>query len=238
MKILYYDLETKPILGYAWGTYQTDLLTIEQDSGLLCFAYKINDGATRSLSLKDYTEKQMVKELWRLFDEADVLIAQNGDRFDMRVANKLFLKHGLNPPSPYKTVDTLKLARKYFKFDSNKLDHLARYLLGERKVSTGGMSLWIDCMNGHVSALRKMERYCRHDVNLLYQLYHKLKGWHTGHPNHNIYNGTTHKCPNCGGPTQRRGVMITKVRKYQRYACQSCGAWSKGEIIKVDKVIS
>jgi predicted RNA-binding Zn-ribbon protein involved in translation (DUF1610 family) len=237
MKTIFFDLETSPMLGYAWQTWDARLLSIEQYTKLLSFAYKVNDKPTKVLSIRTHTERQMVCELWKLFDEADVLIAQNGDKFDVRLANRLFLKHGLKPPQPYKTVDTLKLAKKYFRFDSNKLDYLAEFLLGERKISTD-FDLWAACMKKDEKALRKMERYCKKDVDLLVRIYEKLKPWHTGHPNSNLYNETTHRCPVCGGKTQKRGFMVTRVGKYQRYQCTECGAWSKGERIKHDKVIS
>lgn len=237
MKILFYDLENTPLLAYTWGTYKTNVLSILDSQRLLSFAYKFDDGPTHVLSRRLYTERQLVKKLWKLFDEADVVCAQNGDAFDQKVANHLFIKYGLKPPSPYKTIDTLKIAKKYFKFPSNKLDYLAEFLLGERKIETN-FSLWVRCMKGEEAALKEMEKYNVHDVDILYRVYHQLKGWHTGHPNHNLYSDNTHTCPVCGGKTQRRGFMYTRTGKYQRYQCVECGAWSKGEKIKHDKVLT
>lgn len=236
MNILKYDIETSPILGFTWNAYEDNLLKIEKDSGLLAFAYMWNDGPITVLSKRLYSERQMVKILWELFNEADVIVAQNGDKFDIRWANRLFIKYKLKPPAPYKTVDTLKLARKYFKFTKNSLDYLSEILLGEKKIETNS-KLWFDCMRGDTSALKEMEKYCIHDVKLLDGVYNKLKVWHTGHPNSNLYNNTTHKCPVCGGNTQKRGFMVTRAAKYQRFACTKCGAWSHGERIKSDKVI-
>lgn len=244
MKILFYDLETSPILGYAWQNYKTNLLSIEKESGLLSFSYKVatfngnkvDDGPVQNFSRRKYTEKQMVKILWKLFDEHDVICAHNGDRFDMRMANRLFIEHKLKPPSPYKTIDTLKIARKHFRFDSNKLDDLVYFLFGERKHTTG-LKLWMDCMKGRKESLKQMEEYCGHDVELQFQLYKTLRSWHTGHPNSNLYNETTHKCPVCGGDTIKRGYNYTRAGKYQRYQCKVCGAWSQGEKINEDKVI-
>ena len=239
MKILYFDLETSPILGFAWGNYKTNLLSIEKESGLLAFSYKVDDGPVQNLSRRKYTEKQMTKKLWKLFDEHDVICAHNGDRFDLRVANKLFIRHKLRPPSPYKTIDTLKIARKNFRFDSNKLDDLSNFLFGERKHSTG-MKLWMDCMKGDKKALKTMEEYCGQDVNLQYKVYQELRAWHTGHPNSNLYNNTQYNCPVCGSDkTIKRGFNFTRVGKYQRYQCKNrgCGAWSQGEKVNEDKVI-
>jgi len=238
MNITYFDLETRPILGYAWTMWDANILHTVKESGLISFAYKVNDEPTKVVSTREYSEKQLVKMLWKIFDDADILVAQNGDKFDVKVANRLFIEHKLKPPSPYKTIDTLKIAKKYFRFDSNKMDNLAFYLLGERKIPTD-MSLWVKCMAGDKTALKNMEQYCKHDVELLYRVYHKLKGWHTGHPNLNLYNGTSHECPMCGGKTQKRGFAFTRVSKYQRYQCVGeCKGWSTGERIPLEaKVI-
>lgn len=237
MKILFTDLETTPILGYVWRAYEDNLLDIKKDFGLLCFAYSWNEEQVSVVSLSNHSERQMVKKLWKLFNEADVIVAQNGDRFDIKVSNALFMRYNLPPPAPYKTVDTLKLAKKYFRFTKNNLDYLGHIILGERKHETD-KSLWFKCMDGDKKAMKQMEDYCAQDVALLRRLYNRLKMWHTGHPNSNLYNETTHKCPVCGGDTQKRGFMFTRVGKYQRHQCTSCGAWSKGVKVNKDKVIS
>lgn len=237
MNKLFFDIENTPLIGAAWGTYQTDLLSVIEDTRLLSFAYQVNDGPVRVLSRRLFTEKELVKHLWKLFDEADVIVGHNGDSFDIKMSNMYFLRHGLTPPSPYKTVDTLKLAKKYFRFPQNKLDFIAQFLFKEHKIHTS-MKLWFDCMNGDERALKLMERYNKQDVVLLRKVYEALKGWHTGHPNMNVYQGTTHQCPNCSGNTQKRGFMFTRTGKYQRYQCTTCAAWSKGAKIKTDKVIS
>lgn len=237
MRVLFFDLETTPILGYVWRAYEDNLLDIKQDTELLCFAYKWEGEPTKVVSASNTPQKKLVKKLHSLLDEADVVIGHNGDRFDIRVANALFVKHGLKPPAPYKTVDTLKLARRYFRFTKNNLDYLSSVLLGEKKIQTD-KSLWFGCMNRDKEAFKKMEKYAKHDVDLLYRLYHKLKMWHTGHPNSNLYHETTHKCPVCNSNTQKRGFTYTRVGKYQRYQCTKCGAWSKGEKIVQEKVIS
>lgn len=237
MNILYFDLETSPILGFSWGTYKTDLLSIEKDSGLLAFGYKVNDGPVHVLSRRKYTERQLVKKLWKLFNDSDILVAHNGDRFDIRKANALFIRYKLKPPAPYKSVDTLKIARKIGFFDSNRMDYLTKLMFNDRK-KPSGLQLWLDCMKGDKRAFKKMEEYCEHDVVLLHKLYQELKPWHTGHPNTNLYQGTTHCCPNCGGnKVQRRGFNYTRVGVYQRYQCRSCGAWSQGEKVNKEKVL-
>lgn len=237
MQKLFFDIENTPLVGTAWHTYNTDLLSIVKDTELLSFAYRINDGPIRVLSRRLFTERQLVKALWDLFDKSDVIVAHNGDSFDIKMSNMYFIKYKLEPPSPYKTVDTKKIAKKYFRFPQNKLDYIAQFLFGENKLATN-KDLWFACMRGDKRALQEMEKYNKQDVVLLCRVYDTLKSWSTNHPNHNIYHNTTHQCPVCGGDTQRRGTMVSRVGRYQRHQCKSCGAWSKGERITTDKVIS
>lgn len=238
MRVLIYDLEIGPITGTAWGTYKTNLLSIDKDNELISVAYKFDEEKTKVISKRTHTEKQMTKLLWAMFNEADVIIGHNVDGFDNKVSNKYFIKHGLTPPSPYKTVDTLKIARRYFRFASNKLDYIGQYLFKDRKHTTN-MQLWFDCLKGDEDALKRMEAYNIQDVDLTYKVYHKLKGWHTGHPNVNLYQGTSHKCPKCGGNTQRRGLAYTRTQQYHRFQCTGeCKGWSTGERVPLaEKII-
>ena len=225
------------MLGFAWRTYKTNLLSIEKDSGLLAFGCKVNDGPVQVYSRRQFTERQLVKKLWKYFNDNDVLIAHNCDRFDVRKANALFIRYGLKPPQPYKTVDTLKIARRVGAFDSNRMDYLTNMLFGEGKIGTD-LKLWLDCMKGDKKALKEMERYCSKDVSLLEKLYKELRAWHTGHPNSNLYHGTTHNCRVCQSKkTMKRGFSYTKVGIYQRWQCKDCGAWSQGEKINKEKVL-
>lgn len=76
----------------------------------------------------------VVKSLWDLLDKADIVIAHNCQDFDVPMMNSRFVFNDLRPPSPYKIVDTLKIARQNFRFPSNKLDDLGEYLGLGRKM--------------------------------------------------------------------------------------------------------
>lgn len=222
-KILAYDIETSALVGYAFSRYQTDLLDVKEDSYMICFSYQwLHEKKTHVVSIRtEKNEEAVVKKLWELFNEADVLLAHNGDKFDQRYTNGRFLKYGLPQPSPYDTIDTLKIARRKFKLNSNKLDHLGEYLGVGRKISTGGKQLWIDCMNGDVKALKKMEKYNIQDVKLLIDVYNKLVGW----SNKDIYlNVERPTCASCGGDhLHRKGEAWKGASKQVRWLCQDCG---------------
>ncbi len=241
--IAYIDIETSPSLGWVWGVWEQNVLEIEQDWYLLSFAVKINDGKTKVYALPDYkgykrdrrNDKALVRELWNVLDSADIIIAHNGDRFDLRKANARFIAHGLTPPAPYKSVDTLKIARKHFMFDSNRLDNLARYLNIGRKLETGGKDTWLGCMRGDKHAWEVMKEYNAHDVELLYEVHKQFVPWATTYPNMAVYVGRDGVCPHCGkDKLQKRGASVTKTGYRQRYQCTSCGAWSSDN--KIERV--
>ncbi len=238
-KILFFDIETTPNIVYTWGIWEQNAIDVIEDWSLLCFAYKwFGEKGVYAEGAKG-EEKLLVKELWQLFNEADIIVAHNGDQFDIKKANALFVKYGLKPPAPYKTIDTKKVAKKHFRFDSNKLDELGRYLGLGRKIQTGGFELWKGCMAGDKKAWKTMLAYNKQDVLLLEKVYLKMRGWMTTHPNMNLLNGEGCSCPNCGSTNMhRRGFLITRVGRFQRWACQVCGAWAKGEKIGVTAKIS
>lgn len=239
-RILLYDLETSPNISYTWGHWEQNVLGYIEEWKILCFSYKwLGEKKVNTFSMSGgSTEKSVVEELWKLFDEADIIIAHNGDKFDMRKSNAKFLEYGLTPPSHYQTIDTLKVARKYFKFNSNKLNDLSTTLGIGKKTETGGFELWLGCMRDEPSAWKKMIEYCKHDVELLEEVYLKLLPWMATSPNYNVIAGTTMNCKICGHDhVQKRGFAHTKTRTYQRYQCMGCYGWSTGELIKKDTVI-
>jgi DNA polymerase elongation subunit (family B) len=242
LKILLYDIENSPNLGWTWGKYEQNVIEFKDEWYLLSFAYKwLGESKVHAYSLPDFKlykkDKQddsgLVKKLWEVMNEADVIIAHNGDQFDIRKTNARFIAHGLTPPKPYQTIDTKKVAKKYFMFNSNKLDDLGKYFGVGRKKETGGFELWKGCMVGDKKSWKKMVTYNKQDVVLLEEVYKKLLPWIGNHPNINLVSDVTGACPNCGSThLQKRGFGYTRVSKYQRYQCNNCHAWSRGKNIK------
>jgi DNA polymerase elongation subunit (family B) len=229
-----------------WEKYETNVIDFKQDWYLLCFAAKWLDGKFITKALPDFpgykagseNDKHLVKELWKLFDEADILIAHNGDQFDIRKANARFAYYNLPPPSPYKTVDTLKVARRYFNFTSNKLDDLGKQLGYGRKLVHTGFNLWQGCMHGDPAAWKKMIAYNKRDVELLEKIYKHFLPWITNHPNISTLSEIPNGCPNCASRNlMKRGFGFTKSGKYPRYQCNDCLSWSHGPSQKITQII-
>lgn len=227
-RILLLDIETFPNLGYTWGMYEQNVIAIKEHWKLACFSamWLHQEGIRTTVALPDVrNEKALVRRLGALLDTADVVIAHNGDQFDLPKINTRLIVHGIAPPSPYKTVDTKTVAKRVFGFTSNKLDDLCQQLGIGKKINTEGFELWQQCMANDPAAWDRMRAYNEHDVTLLHGLYTRLLPWINTHPNVAI---AAHACPKCGSSQlQSRGYAKTKTRTYSRYQCQGCGGWSR-----------
>jgi len=244
-KILLYDLEVTPMLGWVYGTYNTNVIKIEQHSYLMCFSYRwLGEKKTYNVSLVDFPARfkkdktddyDVVKALHRVLDEADIVIAHNASGFDNKVSTGRFIAHELRPPSPYRTIDTLTIARSKAKFSSNKLDVLGQQLHIGRKTKETHGQLWQDCINGDATAWKKMIKYNNQDVDLLIELYKRLLPYINNHPN---LSAITQRdgCPKCGSiRLNSRGQRITNTVVYRRLQCQDCGGWCAERIADRDE---
>jgi predicted RNA-binding Zn-ribbon protein involved in translation (DUF1610 family) len=186
-------------------------------------------------SIVQSSKEEMINEIHRLLDEADVVIHYNGRKFDIPTLNKEFLLNGLKPPSPYKQIDVLETVKKKFRFPSNKLDYVVKALGIGNKLNHDGHILWVKCMAGDLSAWKTMKKYNIQDIKLLEDVYIKVLPWIDHHPNYSLFddNIPSHSCPNCGSThLVKRGIAITEAARWQRYSCGDCGKWSRGEKIK------
>jgi uncharacterized protein YprB with RNaseH-like and TPR domain len=235
-KVLLFDIETMAKKAYVWGNYEQNIIATAEDWYMLSFAYKWDGESTTHVhALPDYTiyksdptnDKDLTQELWNLFNQADVVIAHNGRKFDVKKANARFIKHSLLPPKPYKIVDTREVAKRYFRFDSNILDDLGEYFGIGRKINTGGFELWLECEKGDKDAWAKMRRYNKQDIILLEKVYKRMLPYMDNHPNIGLLLGNKHACPNCGSShIVKQGKRRTRSTEMQQYQCIDCGAWS------------
>lgn len=240
-KILLYDIETSYTVGAVWGLYDQNVASVLREPYIISIAWKwLGDKTTHTLALPDFpcykknkhSDKELVSKLWELFNQADVIVAQNGNSFDQKWTYGRFIINGLKPPTPSKYVDTKLVAKSKFKFLSNSLSSMGKYLNVGDKLDTGGIELWVDCIeNNKKSAWDKMKKYNKQDVILLEKVYLKLLPYITNHPNIALMNGDTKGCPNCGSiKIQKRGFAMSRTSIYQRWHCQDCGAWHQSPL--------
>lgn len=240
MKILELDIETAPHKVYTWGLFNQNISIdqIDEPGYILCWAAKwYGKKDVMFCSMPKDGEEKMLKVMYDLIDEADVVLHFNGTTFDMPWLMGRFLKMGWPPPSPVQQLDLLKAVRRRFRLASNKLDYILRYLDLGSKVEHEGFKLWKRCMDGDGAAWKRMEMYNKGDVLQMEKVYEKVKPWISTHPNYALYQETEGMvCPNCGGThLQKRGSYVTTTMTYQRYQCQTCFSWSKDRQNNVPK---
>lgn len=236
-KVLLLDIETSPIIASVWGIWNQDvpLNMIEKDWSVLSYAAKILGEKTMfyadARGQKDINDdSKLLKGIWKLLDEADVIITQNGKKFDIKKLNARFIINGMKPPSSFKHIDTKQIASKNFSFTSNKLEYMAQKLGLKQQKSKhkkfAGFELWRQCLADNIEAWKEMEHYNKQDVLTLEELYMKLRGWDNGGVNFNVFvSDPDESCGVCGEhKLQKKGFSVTKTGKYQRYICTNCGS--------------
>lgn len=240
-RVLLFDVECSPNIGYTWGRWEQTVIEFIKERQIICFSYEwLDTGEFGTLALPDFPgykknpddNKALIRALHALYSKADIIVGHNLDRFDDRRANTDFIKHKLPPPPPHKTVDTLKIARKHFDFNGNRLSDLGAFLGLGSKVRHGGFELWKKCLAGCLKAWAKMRRYCRGDVRLLKKIYLRFLPWIVNHPNM-TWNDRLEGCPNCRSKNlKREGRRYTKTGSTLRFSCRDCGRWCLGERAK------
>ena len=226
-KALFLDIETTPTLSYHWGMFKQDIAInqIHKEWEILSFAAKWL-GSDKIFYL-DKRNKRMLRTCWEMIDQCDILITHNGKSFDSKKLNAQFILAGFKPPSSYKHIDTLRIARKQFAFSSNKLEYLSDKLCSHKKdkhAKFPGFELWQACMNNVSDAWTELEKYNRKDILALEDLYLKLYPW-DNRINFNLYRTDLLTICHCGSDQFRKnGLALTERGKYQRYECANCGA--------------
>ncbi len=236
VKILLFDIETTPMEVYVWGLFGNkyiqhgnvikDWNVLSWSAKWLCDSGIISDIQT-SKEAMNRDDKRVLGGIWDLINQADVVIAHNGDKFDLKKLNTRFHMNGFLPPSPYQSIDTLKVAKRNFAFSSNRLDYLGQIMTNKGKISTN-FQLWTDCLRGDPKALHNMLEYNEEDVRLLEEVYLELRPWIKSHPNVGVYmDGEV--CPSCGSDDVHAngGYYTTMANRYESYRCDDCGALSR-----------
>lgn len=223
-RILLWDIETSHNLAAVFTLKNNDYIqadNIVQERIVVCAAWKLlGQKEVHAVWTNDVRDDRKVcQKLYDALSGADVLVAHNGDAYDLPFTKGRMLVHGLPPLPPVQSVDTLKVARKQFLLNANNLDYLGKLLKvgGKRSTPKG---LWLQVLRGDRKALRQMIDYNKEDVRLLERVYLKLRQHTPDHPQQAT------GCPRCGSrQIQSRGAHKTLTQTYRRYQCQGCGGW-------------
>lgn len=244
LRCLVFDIETFPMEVRVWGLgeQRVTLDQIVKDWSVAAWAAKWLNSPVSETIYRDTrhnrdvrSDKNILVPMWKLLNEADIVITQNGQKFDSKKLNARFIEHGMLPPKPYKHLDTYKIAKGVAEFTSHKLEYLTEKLNTKYKKlkhkKYPGRSLWNECLDGNMDAWKEMKRYNVHDVLSTEELYTKLRAWvPETMPKPHAPSKLMLRCDTCGksGFVQKAGVYRKKSGNYQRYHCMSCGVWTLG----------
>lgn len=179
-KILIYDLETSPNLGWFWRAgYKQNIQPnqITKERAIICVSYKwLGEDQVYNLSWdKNQNDKFLIEQFVEVLNEADLIVAHNGDNFDIKWLKTRALFHRIPTLPNYKQFDTLKVAKSKLYLNSNRLDYISKFLGFEGKIQTTP-DLWNKVvMQNDRSAMKDMLDYCDEDVRQLEKVYHELK---------------------------------------------------------------
>jgi hypothetical protein len=231
-RVLVIDIETAPAVAYVWGMFRQNvgLPQLQAPGRVICFAAKWH-GERKVLFYSEHHDghAEMVDAAYQLLAEADIVVGWNSKAFDTKHLMREFILAGHPPLGGFREVDLLLTARKRFKFQSNKLDHVADQLGCGRKVKHTGFELWAECLAGDDKAWALMKRYNIGDVKLTERVLDVLRPWIPGFPHQGLYGGARAGCPRCGSLNVAQEKYTRKVTgRYTKWRCLDCTGLFEG----------
>jgi hypothetical protein len=240
LKTLICDLEISYAIYYAFPSKKPQFLHSSQLKEYFfcpCAAWRWDhEATTQAISVlnnktryrKSHKDDYIIaKKLHDLFNEADIIVAHNGDAFDIKHANLMFAKHGLAPVKETKSVDTLKIARQRFSFAGNDLDHLCKFFKIPGKTEKPD---WIRLTEGYEDEIQKATEYCKNDVDSLYGVFKQIAPFIKKYPAMRKAMGGVSECDFCKSKhLQKRGFGFDG-NVYARIKCMSCGKEHKERV--------
>jgi len=175
--------------------------------------------------------EEFMSTVWAWYDQADIVIGHNLQAFDSKHLKASWALYGWPSPRPWKTVDTLKVARSEFAFESNTLDSLCQRLGVKAKTDKYQVDVARAACAGDEKAQKKLQRYNEGDIRATEAIYDRLRPWIKNHPHLSMFTGEEWGCPNCGNKDISRYVQAeayTNVQRYRAYQCPKCGAHIRG----------
>jgi len=229
LKRLVFDIETSPGIFWAWRPgYNIDLpwTNMIREPAVICISYKwVGEKKTHHLQWDEtQDDKEMLETFVPIMQEADIIIGHNSDNFDIKWLRTRCIKHGIDMPPDFITVDTWKDAKKYFRFNSNGLKYIAQFL-GVRQKKETPKNLWQDVVfQNSKKAMKEMLIYCDGDVEATEDVFLKMVPYVKPKGHQGVY---VSDCPHCGSSvTMFSKERITAAGSVQvQFQCQDCGKY-------------
>lgn len=230
-KRLYIDIEVSPNVGVFWQSGHkisvgTENIIRERAVMVACWKWEGQKKVYSATWDAKQSDKELVKTLAKICESASEIVAHNGDRFDLPWLRTRALFHGVLFPHSLRTVDTLKLSRNQFKFNSNRLDYISKFTGGHGKLPTQ-FAWWLSIMfDKNKKAMDEMVKYCKMDVLELERVHQIMIPYIK--PKVSV---TTERldCPECGSDNtgMKERTMLVSGSVNVRMRCNCCHVtWS------------
>ena len=168
----------------------------------------------------------MIETVWEVFDRAQIVVGHNSRGFDEKKLKTDWRDYGLLKPSPWKSVDTLTIARREFGDESNTLDALCRRAGIPHKTDKYDVTTARAAVAGDKRAQRKLRLYNMGDIDASTALYDRFRPWDSTHPHSVVPNAddrpTCHAC--WGDDLEPNGTTLARQITYRLYRCRGCGS--------------
>lgn len=187
-RTLLIDFEMFANVSRTWGVYEQNVIKIVRPRMVCSVAWKwLGESKTYVKALPDFptykkdkfNNLELMRHVRDLMNRAAIIVGHNVDAFDIKRGNVDIIKGNLDAPVPFRTIDTLKIARQKFGFNSNRLGDLCEFLGIPAKVKHPGFEMWEKCEEGDMAAWAHMKRYNKGDVDpCLEGVYRKFIPWY------------------------------------------------------------
>lgn len=230
-RILIIDIETSPLEVYSWGIHDQNIGVnqIKTDWQIISFAAKwLDKNLVIQSDQSKTTEESLIYIMHVMLNSADIIVTQNGKKFDIPKIKAKCIEYGLPPIKTFQQIDILEEAKRQFAFTSNSLEYVSKKFNKKYKKldhkEFPGQELWTECLKGNKKAWRCMAKYNKWDVLATEERFLGMRPWIRS-INWNVYYGDVGAVCSCGSKDfHRNGFAYSAAGKFQRYECRKCGA--------------
>lgn len=133
----------------------------------------------RTYTLADYEDERwddqaLAKGLRDELERFDLIVTYNGARFDIPFLNTRLKRHRLRGVRVARHKDLLYVMRGRFRLNSNRLEVVEEFVLGQRAKTRLDPEVWRKAIMGHEESYAYVVDHCQQDVAVLARLWNEI----------------------------------------------------------------
>lgn len=207
LKILVYDIETSraPAMVFQTGKTYINHTQLIDEFKIISISYKwLGQDEVFSLEWNSkHSDESLMRRFLPIYNQADMVIGYNNDKYDNRWINTRAAKYGLEVNTFVKSFDLYKQVKRLMYLPSYSMKYVAQYFGVKQKLSHEGIIMWDMIQRGTKEQQReyldKMIEYNVGDIITTEEIYLNLRKY-MGHKVHIgvLLGEEKYTCPNCG----------------------------------------